>query len=624
MNTTTTAQRRLTELSVEVTLVAPWLVHGNDPGHLGLDAVQLRRSDGLRVLPGTLLAGPLRDTWSQWRSAGLQAAPDPLEWFGPSSQADDEEDAMPAADSPSARRMPRRARLHVDDLAEIAASAGQLQPATRVPISPDTGAGIDGMLQFVEQREAPGTPITFRGTWRAWLTPGESSDLVNGIGKALQWQTQVGALRSIGFGEVKSTKVSAAAAKAPVVAAEHIDRFCAANGAASRAFVLDLDRPLVIASQRIGGNLFESSDVIPGAALKATLAHGYRQRGEALPPWFDALRITHAMPSRTAARPSPIPLALVRGNDAQGQRVTWSTARHDGPVLDAQGRAAAFPIDWKDDDFGTLREKTGWGAVRRSLRVRTAIEDGKAKDQSLFAYRAVESALNGGTETATATRWTAHLDLPAPWDRDDKAWRELARVLTLSALGPIGKTDAFARVELAPDAGWVWPPEPQAPGDSAVLLLMTPALLGASETLLSVGLPDTTSGALQQAYQLALDEAAEAAVPGAAGCMALHTFKAAQQLAGGSYLHKRFMRTPRYRPWVLTEAGSVFTLKLLRPEVARQVLLAWQQHGLPLGASTAAAQGTDWQRNPWLPENGYGEVCVNPAWPFADQPATPR
>jgi hypothetical protein len=161
--------KRLHELQIDITLQAPWLVHGNDPGRWGLDAVHLRAPDGLRrVLPGTLLLGRVREAWQEWLAEKtLGWAHDPAQWLGPNADADETEDA--ANSGTGARRQPRFARLHVEDLLEVCALGAlqkrQLSTVTRLQIDPLAGAGKDGMLLAIEQEEPPGTKIAFSGVW---------------------------------------------------------------------------------------------------------------------------------------------------------------------------------------------------------------------------------------------------------------------------------------------------------------------------------------------------------------------------------------------------------------------------------------------------------------------------
>ncbi len=52
------------DIQLKLTLKAPYLVHGNEPGRFGLDATLMRDHNGNLILPGTLIAGRLRDAWA--------------------------------------------------------------------------------------------------------------------------------------------------------------------------------------------------------------------------------------------------------------------------------------------------------------------------------------------------------------------------------------------------------------------------------------------------------------------------------------------------------------------------------------------------------------------------------
>ncbi|MGH8490903.1 MAG: hypothetical protein ACREXS_19080 [Gammaproteobacteria bacterium] len=91
----------------------------------------------------------------------------------------------------------------------------------------------------------------------------------------------------------------------------------------------------------------------------------------------------------------------------------------------------------------------------------------------------------------------------------------------------------------------------------------------------------------------------------------LQRFYAQQQLAGGQYLWRRFRKGAHpYNPELLTVPGSVFVLKLAGDEkTAREKLQAWLDHGLsPLKSDP---YGEDWEQNPYIRANGYGQVAIN-------------
>jgi len=87
--------------------------------------------------------------------------------------------------------------------------------------------------------------------------------------------------------------------------------------------------------------------------------------------------------------------------------------------------------------------------------------------------------------------------------------------------------------------------------------------------------------------------------------LTLSHFFARQRYDGGDYLHRRFRNGEPYRPWLITEAGSVFAFAITGAEQAKQTLAHWRQDGLP------TRDPDDWQRNPYRRQNGYGEVAIS-------------
>jgi hypothetical protein len=600
---------RLTHLKVTVTLRAPWLVQGNDPGTWGLDAVQLRGPHGQRVLPGTLLLGRLRESWNEL--VGLDHCPNAEQWLGPRRDSD-------AGDS---AREPKRSRLFVDDLMERTPSQGLATaepsvtlppiPSHRLKIDSATGAGEEGMLQFIEQREAPGAEITFAGTWRAWLTEAEATAMPNWIAKGLSWHTQLGAFRNIGFGAVVSAAVTI---ESPTQADEQkLSAFVAGRQHLPRGLILRFTQPLAVGNRLVNGNLFISSDVIPGAAIKGALATMLQAQGLPVPAWFDHLRITQARPSADGRRPAPLPLNLV-AKDAE----VWELRDNGLPMHNNE--ALKYSYDWKSAALNTARQRQSWGRTRDYLRVRTAIEGGLAADKSLFAYQCKVADTNPATSTGTesTTCWAATLDLP---DSQATAWVEVAQSFSGGTIGPLGKTDAFAAVELVPGLAPVWDSKPDVAGDQEVHLLLTSdGLIFPSHSV--QGPSSAEPGALLKVYAEAFQNIASATIGAHDGCLALTRFFATQRFAGGDYLRRRRpgQEGADYSPYVLTEAGSVFVFEIKDPTKAAALLALWQQHGLPLSAAVMKAHGGCWQTNPYLPQNGYGEVCVNPQHGFAALP----
>ncbi|MCK6391262.1 MAG: hypothetical protein L6Q40_09640 [Azonexus sp.] len=259
-----------------------------------------------------------------------------------------------------------------------------------------------------------------------------------------------------------------------------------------------------------------------------------------------------------------------------------------------EGKAPAFCHDWKGKHWGAAVVQQGWGKTRSHLRVRTAI-DAKtrtAKESQLFAYecRVAEES----------TRWLADIDLSAIPEADrNQVCAEIAALLQYG-LGPIGKTDAWANVQLSTDVTRTWA-EAEISNDQIILQLNTPALLIASTQIANKDNPD-----LQAIYSSIFTELSGESLE-------LSHFYASHDMAGGKYLAKRRQaaENSNYRPYVLTEAGSVFVFTFNKQEAAKTALAAWQRNGLPLPTAVHKESGNDWKRNPYLPQNGYGEIAVN-------------
>jgi hypothetical protein len=145
---------------------------------------------------------------------------------------------------------------------------------------------------------------------------------------------------------------------------------------------------------------------------------------------------------------------------------------------------------------------------------------------------------------------------------------------------------------------------PKKLGETFVLMLQTPALLLPNP----YDIPPSNGGTkLLEVYAavwnaLAGEQAFE-----------LSHFYARQQLVGGAYLQQRFWsEQAHYNPAILTSAGSVFVFTVENLEKTREILTRWLADGLPQHADTFG--GENWEQNPYIANNGYGEIVINPKW----------
>lgn len=587
--------RQLHAITLDISLEAPYLVHGNDPGRYGLDATLLTDHRGRPILPGTLVAGRIVEAWSSL--GGRLHNPDTDQWFG--------------------LKGVKRARLRVDDLMlksiNGAAVTGKPQgdQLSRIRQSDETGAVEPGALLLIEQIAAPGAQLCFSGAWHSWATKEEIEILVPQLRAALLLQTQLGAYRGVGFGRLRKVAVSAKPIDAaPLNLPPGQDRYRLALGG---------DVALCVGARSRRGNVFESRDIISGGTILGAMAqmlavrHGVTDLSAIDTPLakhFGNLRCTHALPAKKGkGRPAPLPQSLIAYGDEI--RDAW---RHKTPPA-SLAHTPAFQTDWKGKDYERASAGQGWGETRKHLRIRTDIDqDGKAKEQSLFAYESVY--VPGDDSCNLRTEWLFDLDLSGIADKAERAnaAKELSKLLSYG-LFPLGKSDARLEVRSGAGTGSVWQsglPNVLQAGEKIPLLLVSDALLFPTEAI--AVRPDADLLAL---YQAAFADLAKQT--GHEEALLLSHFFATQRLEGGGYLNHRYLRPKGkpYQPWVLTEAGSLFVFEVKNAENAMRLLRHWQDKGLGLPKAVKDCYGDTWESHPYRPQAGYGEVMIAPQHGFA-------
>ena len=156
------------------------------------------------------------------------------------------------------------------------------------------------------------------------------------------------------------------------------------------------------------------------------------------------------------------------------------------------------------------------------------------------------------------------------------------------------------------------PPAPAIPsresgGDLCLITLQSPCLLANSSELVGKRTPQELHTAYAKAWHDLSDNSFD-----------LVRYYAQQSLQGGLYLYKTFQEgSDKYTPYLLTNAGSVFLLKVTDAAKAATHLKKWQTGGLPVPAwardhfARNGKDGADWSNQPFVPENGFGEIAVN-------------
>ena len=243
-----------------------------------------------------------------------------------------------------------------------------------------------------------------------------------------------------------------------------------------------------------------------------------------------------------------------------------------------------LPLDWKDDHN---ERAAAAGFLNQSgflydERVHTKIDrkTGGAEDEMLVSTIAVfPEALK------TKTGMIARLVLPG-----DAAMPEPIKAALESCILPLGRTDAIVTTDgFTPDSRKVT----ITPGRIALRLL--------SDGLLADPYEDGGAGDRSADATTAYRTFWGSVLPASE----LIDHFASQNLIGG-YQARRFAPTGAYRPWIMTEAGSVFVVNLASDDVTK--LESILSHGLC--RPTLGGVALTWRNCPFVAENGYGAVAL--------------
>lgn len=609
-------------LNLSITVKAPFVIHSSEPGGFGIDSAIMRDPDGCPIIPGTLLVGKMRDAWDLFGQEKLIA-----EWLGgKASKFQPKPGRLCEADlrldgwKPESEPRQETTRVEIDDAAHQPATKpwqACQQLTTRVEIDDLTGAGESGSLMVIEQPWAIAQKLNFNGTWRVIGSEEEVKRLCNAACGALRWMSQVGAEASVGWGELVDIDISCKPASS-----SNTSKTIQVDAVPERLYyALYCDDPMCFPDKVLGDdNLFESSDVIPGNAIKAALALTWgAYEGKfgneveetefsthpKLAASFWKMGFSHAMPSHTKERPLPVPQSFAWADDQ-----LWDVALLEEPHL-LNGQAPAFPIDWKTKAGMAANAIRKWGATHKDLRLRTAMdyEKARSKESELFAYECIRSVRKIDNQRVPITRWLGWIDFSFETDRDEREQLiASAKQLLDKGLHFLGKTKAVAKIDWLDEQPETWPSNLAIENGGWRVMLSTPALLTPIDQLQN----DSTT--LFDAYANYWNEKSF-------GSLTLSHYFAWQRLAGGKYAWERRQKPvlkKDYRPWILTLRGSVFFLKPTGDETtATAHLRKWRKAGLPLSTKVLECYAPNveeeslWKHLPYVPQNGFGEIAVN-------------
>jgi hypothetical protein len=582
--------------TVGITFIAPIISQSSGALRLGLDAAMLRDRNGTPAIPGTLIQGNLRHAWDALFKDTL----------GLGQESKD--------------GSPQRGHLNFSEFWVYSSGKRFADLRYRIKIDEKTGKVETGAIQTIESLFPAGEPVKFTGDIFGWFADDQQAEVFKiKISKGLYNMATAGAFNGVGFGRVKTVELCCTKIK-PATMDYH------ATGD-QIGLMLKPDRAFCFSRHRAGNNTpfnedikrdkpgldnrYVSEDFIPGGAIKGSIATllqllSDRNKGDdadchpdfpLLSQHLDQIVFTHAQPAvvgqHTCKRGHALPKSVVMADDK-----FFDVARKDKPGL-INKKAPAFSTDWKPKDWTAAGSDKRLNLPAylddsRSLILHTEIdaETGASKDHQLFSIEAVNPKDH---------EWLANITLPKDIDANARQalYEELKRLFSLG-LHWLGKTEASAGVALtAPFA--VPGAHAFTPGQQAITItLLSSACLLPVVSADKTVQPTNGSKELLKAYRASWEKLS-------GGSLELHHFYAEQQLVGGHYLHERFGKGKPYNPRIFTTAGSVFVFKVKNPAQAKTLLDNWSKYGLP----QLEGFSDNWRENPYIAQNGYGEIAVN-------------
>jgi hypothetical protein len=602
----------MSALRLEIDIEGPVVTASLATPAYGVDIGFLRDLDGNCILPGTLLKGVVVHMLRLMSNRVPAVLPRAklIDWFGQGTGDARDLDGGGAANGDFA---PSRGIVRFGDLRLVEEKPARL---TRIAVDGDTGSVRRGMLQVSETPIGYGETGRFAGTLAVAGDNAQAPEIAVWIKKALSLVPAIGSAKSAGFGRIAAVRCeieSEAALRGQLVS----DPAARAGGLV--CYALEFSEPLLVASQAISGNLFKSSEEIPGGVVKGALARAIAAAGKtaALEQALDRVIIRHAKPVLLAGSASPrlqrplaIPLSLFSveafdNGDLALLEVLDAADEKNSPEAESEYPAViTFPFDWKPagEAMRSVRAQLGHTVdLKHDVRTRTAIWPGTAAAATSQLFSRIALDPRGHA-------WVGEIALGKA---EPNALGEILDFMRCGLSG-IGKTGASAAVAFFNLAARAATPLTGAEPDRRRwrIVLETDGLLHGPDAVFAhqnLGPEARLDAQYRDYFAYAINHRLRGAATVAPDDLALRFF-ARQRWAGG-YQALRFPAKSRgsYYPHLVTVAGSVFVLDA--PEPASPAISSFLARGLPLPEGVPPAN-REYQRSPFVPQNGYGEVSI--------------
>lgn len=610
------------ELQVRLSVKAPLISSGGGDAVRNLNKIFYQTASGELALQHSHIKGKLREAMLELQRYECFSPPMViLSLFGQGSSKDEDTQSYPTSDF-----LPHRARLHFSDflVADKALNSRQEQSKlTRVSINSKTGTSKENFLQIIENCFKPGEVVVWYGVISFFSKAEEAALVAKNLTLGLKWITALGGSKGSGFGRLES--VTTELHKVDFSLLQKNDISGVFDGISLYFEFID---DLLIGGITLGSNFIESETVIPGGVIKGSFARFLNRLCDTVPDTeaiglnnqkvsdcfpllakcFSALQFSHAFPVHTAQelRPVVIPYSAVKTSSGDGLDAYFDVALLETPSLDINNKAPVFQVNWKNTEH--LLEYFGWASCDIINKTRTAIdtETRRAKDESLYTFQYL-TPFKAGSENEKV-KWIANLRFPElePPEQEQlftefneaihRGWDVLGKRdsrFRLTVCGRLAENTALPQSEAVFDE------------DIAVVVLQSDALMFDGNTIAAHQQKPDLQSIYNDYWQKTTGDACQ-----------LVRFFARQKFSGG-YLAKRYNLYQHYYPFILTEAGSVFVLKINNKEKAKKILHRLLKQGLPLPATITERVPENrehWEYCPFVPENGYGEIRINQRW----------
>lgn len=600
-----------TEFELTFNIIAPVISQKAGVLPFGTDSGYLVENNR-QVLPGTLIKGNIRHALNYavdiLRSHDESKAQELNEyikaWFGSENSHDN-------AFTPN-RAKTHFARYWVAET-ELAADAYK-QRRNRIKIG-ENGTVEKGSLLIIDTPYPTGQEIAFTG--KIYLTDcheKERDDFESWVNKAIKTIQSMGSYKNVGFGRVASVSLK----KVPQSLSEPPQTLSIAdtNIDETHSHLTIRYRPLepfCIAKPHVNNsNRFESYRHIAGNILKALLVKQLREErsdSELTKMNVDNWVVKHAFPIKaentlSKIRPYQPQISLFKNSYPATHHEAKNTWYDAAFVNDANALLTftpkltpTFNIDWKESDHSELEELIGKPHTPKTqLQLHTAINPTteQSEESALFSMELI---------VPDETDWLGEIDLSLLTQQERQiAISELKTINNTILLG-LGKTGGPVSFDIVDSTNKTRKAESKEQHTLA-LVLQTECIMFTQHTVEKYTANDRHAS-LHDIYNEYWQSISD-------NGLTLSHFYATQQLRGGEYLHRRF-RHEKYRPYWLTQPGSVFVLNVDKSNQTDvfELVNQWLDSGLPLPQTkTEDSENSNWKHSPYINRNGFGEIAL--------------